>query len=270
MGFFSLLKRAGLGGIPEVPFGLPNSPKKQKANSEKIAANGFDPSIVSEALWSTWTETVRRYNFVDHKLGRLAPTLQALPTVIWHSRLGDYADLSLAEIRQLPTHGEKRVHTILQVFRTVHEAVATSVRDENLELDLLPRFIPPLVCWLNDRLASEDSTSENDIRQQVISPMLKQIEIDLGPQVANLLRIRLQTDGQAPSVKKQADEMGVTRARVYQLLDEGANVMAVRWPEGRWLFVPLKTKLAAQGFPDSWRLLRRVLVLLYPEQSVQG
>ena len=51
--------------------------------------------IVSESLWEQWCETVKRYNLGQEKLGRLSPTLQALPTVIWHSRLEEYYDRSL-------------------------------------------------------------------------------------------------------------------------------------------------------------------------------
>src|SRR5690606_30550020 len=103
---------------------------------------------VSEALWSTWCESVVRHNFGQHKLGRLAPTLQALPTVIWHTPLAEYADKSLAQIRRLRTHGQKRINAILEVFCLVHEGVATSTRSDTLELDLIPRFIPPISRWV--------------------------------------------------------------------------------------------------------------------------
>ena len=63
----------------------------------------FDPALVSEALWSQWRETVKSHNIGQEKLGRLAPTLQALPTVIWHKPLSDYVNYTVAEIRQLRT-----------------------------------------------------------------------------------------------------------------------------------------------------------------------
>ncbi len=266
MGFFHLLQRAAKESPPEKPFGLP-SPKK---NSKKLSVGSdrFDPNLVSEALWSTWTETIRQHGFVDHKLGRLAPSLQPLPTVIWHTRLGEYTELSLAQIRRLRTHGEKRVSAVLEVYRSVHEAVATSTRDENLELELLPRFIPPAVRWLVDALAQEAPPTLADIRRHVVSPLLHQLQIDLGLQIANLVAGRLQSGSRAPSVKEQAADMGVTRARIYQLLEEGANVMEVRWPEGRWFLAPLEEKLAAGGTPAAQQLLYGVIELLYPEQVV--
>ncbi|MGI9456853.1 MAG: hypothetical protein ACR2NU_09835 [Aeoliella sp.] len=264
MGFFNLLKRAGVANPPDEPFGLPSV--KKNGREKKAEQNGFDPDIVSEALWSTWTETVRRHDFVDHKLGRLAPTLQSLPTVIWHTRLGEYADRSLAQIRRLRTHGEKRVRAVLEVFRAVHEAVATSTRDENLELDLMPRFIPPLVRWLIDELDEEDAPTLTDIRRRITTPLIRQIEVDLGAQVAKLVSGRMQIDGRAPSVKEQADDLGVTRARIYQLLEDGAKVMEVRWPEGRWLLAPIEAKLADTGTQGSLLLVQAARELFYPEQ----
>ena len=68
--------------------------------------------------------------------------------------------------------------------------------------------------------------------------MINQIKIDLGDQVAGLAAARLCLDENSPSVKQQAETIGVTRARVYQLLEDCAKVMDVRWPEGRWLLRP--------------------------------
>ena len=59
---------------------------------------------------------------------------------------------------------------------------------------------------------------------------------------------RLRLDDDAPSVKQQAETIGVTRARVYQLLEDCGKVMEVRWPEGRWFFAPLATWFGSFGF----------------------
>ena len=37
----------------------------------------------------------------------------------------------------------------------------------------------------------------------------------------------------AESVRNQSKSLGVTRARVYQMLEECHNVMSIRWPDGR-------------------------------------
>jgi hypothetical protein len=44
--------------------------------------------------------------------------------VLWNVPLGAYTDRTLAEIRALRTHGEKRIRAILDVFRSVHAVAA--------------------------------------------------------------------------------------------------------------------------------------------------
>ena len=67
---------------------------------------------------------MRKHDIGREKLGRLAPTLLALPTVIWHTPLEYYMQYSVSEIRQLKTHGEKRVRVVLEVFYIAHEILA--------------------------------------------------------------------------------------------------------------------------------------------------
>jgi hypothetical protein len=261
VGFFELLRRAAKATNGEQPFGL--SSKKRAATAE-VTKGGFDPTQVSEALWSSWCESVARHNFSQHKLGRLAPTLQALPTVIWHKPLGEYADKTLAQIRRLRTHGEKRIHSILEVFCLVHEAVATAARSETLELELLPRFVPPLERWLYEQLELGAAPQVTELRRQLLSPLVKQVEIDLGEHVARLVTDRLQIDQRAPTVKQQADALGVTRARVYQLLEDCGKVMAVRWPEGRWPLEALAAQIDRQGTRTSAKLMSEAMAIFYP------
>jgi hypothetical protein len=261
LGFFDLLKRALKMTTPDAPFGLGST----EAANRRPAAGGFDSSIVSESLWTGWCETVNRYGLGPEKLGRLAPTLQALPTVIWHSRLEEYADRSLAEIRGLKTHGEKRVHAILEVFCTVHEAIATATLQENLDIVLVPRFVPPLSRWLMEVLNHDELPSAEEVHRRVVKPMIAQVKTDLGDQVAQLAAARLCLEDNAPSVKQQAEAMGVTRARVYQLLDDCAKVMDVRWPEGRWMLVPLTTRFGASD-PETIGLLHGTCDLFFPTE----
>ncbi len=261
MGFFDLLKRAAKASSPDAPFGLPDTPKRQKP----APTSGFDATVVSESLWTQWCDTVQRHGMGSEKLGRLAPTLQALPTVIWHSRLEEYADRSLADIRSLKTHGEKRVNAILEVFCTVHEALATATLQENIDAVLLPRFIPPITRWLLDAVAQPDLPPVDEVHAHIVKPLIHQIQIDLGDQVAGLASARLCLDENAPSVKQQAETIGVTRARIYQLLEDCAKVMDVRWPEGRWLLGPLATRFGSSD-PETIGLVHGIIDLFYPPE----
>jgi hypothetical protein len=268
LGFFDLLKRASKASAPDAPFGLSNQDSKRQ--KQPTPTGGFDASIVSESLWSLWCETVNRFGLGPEKLGRLAPTLQALPTVIWHSRLEEYADRSLADIRSLKTHGEKRVHAILEVFCTVHEALATATLQENIDLVIVPRFVPPITRWLMHAVNHPDLPPVDELHKHIVKPMIHQIKIDLGDQVAGLASARLCLDENSPSVKQQAETIGVTRARVYQLLEDCAKVMEVRWPEGRWLFAPLATRFGSSD-PETIGLVHGIVDLFYPpERPIAG
>lgn len=271
LGFFDLLRRSAKTSLPDAPFGL--QPTGRRKRSAEVERTGFDASIVSEALWSRWCETVRRQGLGDQKLGRLAPSLQSLPTVIWHTPLSEYLDRSLAQIRRLRTHGEKRVHAILEVFCTVHEAISTAVLDEHLDIDLLPRFVPPLERWLLEAIDRDEAPTAAELERHLAAPLVKQIENDLGKQVSELAAGRLQLDKRAPSVKQQAEKIGVTRARVYQLLEDCGRVMEVRWPEGRWLLAPLGEKLRGVasnvGGPEAMGLFHAVRDLFFPEEGAQ-
>jgi hypothetical protein len=269
LGFFDLLKRASKVATPEAPFGLGGGETAKRAAAKPAAPCSFDASIVSELLWSSWCETIVRYGMGPEKLGRLAPSLQALPTVIWHSRLEEYYDRSLAEIRSLKTHGEKRIQAILEVFCTIHEALATATLQENVDVILVPRFVPPMNRWLLDHIGREDLPSADEVQKHIVRPLVSQVRVDLGDQVANLAAARLSLDQTAPSVKQHADAMGVTRARVYQLLEDCAKVMDVRWPEGRWLLTPLATPFG-DADPETIGLIHGILDLFYAPEKAGG
>jgi hypothetical protein len=262
LGFFDLLKRAAKATSPDVPFGLVSETTKRQ---KPAPAAGFDASVVSESLWTQWCDTVQRHGMGFEKLGRLAPTLQSLPTVIWHSRLEEYADRSLADIRSLKTHGEKRINAILEVFCTVHEALATATLQENIDVALVPRFIPPLTRWLLEAVAEPDLPPADALHRHLVKPLIHQVKLDLGDQVASLAAARLCLDESAPSVKQQAETIGVTRARIYQLLEDCGKVMEVRWPEGRWLLAPLATRFGSSD-PETIGLVHGLIDLFFPPE----
>ena len=236
-----LLSRATKDQPPAVPFGL-NELSEAKKNASPEAPRHedaeFDPSIVSEALWSQWQQTVLDRGLGNEKLGRLAPTLQALPTVIWHTPLQHYATHTVAEIRQFKTHGEKRVRVVLEVFYIVHEMLSGAGTSSHLALRIVPKFVQPIETWIAEVLGRDGAVSVDELRESLVVPLLKQIEVDAGSTIHELSEGRLGTNGLPQSVRQQAKRMGVTRARVYQLLEDCSRVMDVPLARGRILFRP--------------------------------
>ena len=263
-----LLHRATRDEPPAVPFGIDNVSDAGEAegDGQLVKTKNFDPSLVSEALWSQWRETVCTNGVGGEKLGRLAPTLQALPTVIWNTPLSEYVNYSVTEIRQLKTHGEKRVRVVLEVFYLVHELI-TSADQQHLDVRLVPKFIPPIEDWIASVLERRVIPSRDEVNEHLAQPMLAQIETDAGPVVARLAADRLGIDAAPRSVRMQSRKMGVTRARVYQLLDDCSKIMAVRWIDGERHLSKLATLFQETGTGnEDLQLFRAIGELFYPSK----
>jgi hypothetical protein len=114
--FVKLLVRATKDDSPE-PEQLTEFHAEESAPITGTDQHGqFDPTRVSEVVWARWRDTARRHGAGQEILGRIAPSLATLPTVIWTTPLSFYLDQTLIDIRQLKTHGENLVNVVLEVF----------------------------------------------------------------------------------------------------------------------------------------------------------
>jgi hypothetical protein len=270
-----LLERAAKDTPPSIPIrvDLESAATSPAATEEfrPLGADGrFDPSLVSEALWHQWRETVVLHELDDEKLGRLAPSLIELPTVIWDTPLSAYIPQSLHQIRHLRTHGEKRVRVVLEVFFVVHEMLRQAGRHARVAVRLAPSFVPPLEKWLEETLAQNHAPSIEELREKLVVPLIEQLELDVGAEVIELAKGRLGVDRPAVAVRQQSRDLGVTRARIYQLLEECERVMAVRWPQGRRYFNELRSRLERETHPqETLEFFDSVHELFFPRRYEQ-
>ena len=116
------------------------------------SADGFDPAAVSEASWAQWRASVVRHGLANESLGRFAPSLQNLTRVVWNTPLGVYTASTLAEIRAMKTHGEKRMGAILEVFYVVHTLVGGMGTHDRLAVRIVPRAIDRVEQWIGRAL----------------------------------------------------------------------------------------------------------------------
>lgn len=245
--------------------------KGKAARGVKSRRAGFNPAVVSELLWEQWCATVRRYGLEHETLGRLAPSLERLPTVIWRTPLAEYIDSTVAEIRSRKTHGEKRVRAILEVFYSVHETLAHVPDQAHLRIDVRPKFTVPIEQWIADVVRRSQPPAVADLKQRIVLPIVAQLRIDAGPTVHRLVEERLGINSPPHRVQQQAKRLGITRARVYQLFEMCGDVMAVRWPEGAELFRELHERLASfPGARPQLVQLRALVDLIYPELEYRG
>lgn len=267
-----LLRRATDDDPPTVPLG-PNDVEggAQGVEYRIDSASDFNACLVSEALWSKWTAAVRAGGLGDERLGRVAESLAAMPTVIWTKKLGDYQNLTLAEIRSLRTHGEKRVRCVMQVFHRVYETIQEHHQrgSREVRLQLGSQRILAVSEWVHAQIANSHLAAHDEVREHLAKPILRQVEADCGHTVYEIARQRLGLDAEPMSVREQAHTIGVTRARIYQLLDDCHKVLEVRWPGGR----PLLDRMTAQygaaraGESVDASLFLSVRQLCFPDRS---
>ncbi|HEV7224303.1 MAG TPA: hypothetical protein VGN42_16460 [Pirellulales bacterium] len=261
----SLLTRASLAQPPGAVAPLTEEALESAAapvGSGKRKGAEIDPTIVSEALWVEWRASVREHGFGQETLGRYVSTLQQLPRVIWNAPLESYLELSLAEIRALKTHGEKRVGAVLEVFGNLHKIVVHLGAQKQLGVRILPRFVIELENWVLRYLQRAGAPSYQELRSAFVAALLDQVRIDAGPQIAKLAESRLGPSG--ATVRQAAQRLGLTRARIYQLLGEVSTIVKVRWPEGPALVVKLRERLDSQGADNAtMELLDRAIELFF-------
>jgi len=235
------------------------------AAAPPVVAADFDPALVSETMWEQWCESVKRHDLKRERLGRLAPSLLDLPTVIWNTPLSEYVSRSLREIRKRRTHGEKRVRVVLELFSSIHRLLASVGTHHRLSIRLMPRFISPVEDWLSELAQRDTLPDEQEIRQSLALPLLNQIAIDGGPIVQKLAEGRLGIESSPQSVRLQARKLNVTRARVYQLLETCSKIMDVRWPEGRVALSYYSERFHLSGMePRALQLFDLIRDLFYP------
>ncbi len=245
--FFKLLARAAKTTREELE--LPAAALSAGVEREAAGAgpsNGFDPSEVSEVVWAQWRAGVVQHGLGKEPLGRFAPTLRDLPRTLWNTPLETYAAMTLAEIRSQKTHGEKRVRGILAAFHSIHAVVANIGPQTHLVLRILPRNVDAAETWLGRTLQTPDLPRPEDVLTGFINPLLDQVRTDATRQVAALAESRLGLDGPITSIRRTARTLGLTRVRVYQLLNEIDDILNVRWPTGRHQVYELDARLRAE------------------------
>ena len=235
-------------------------PLEPAASTEAAAANPpveddetFDPNRVSEAIWTRWRASVVRNELGEVPLGRYAPSLERLPRVLWNAPLETYLDLSLGEIRRLKTHGQKRVSAVLEVFESLNRVVGNldPNRPGTLAVRIMPPFVAQIEAWIFDVRFHAVAITPESLKTHFFAPLLEQVRSDAGEQVADLAAGRLGLGDTGDSVRQVARRLGLTRARIYQLLAEVGAVMEIRWPTGAAIVRDLVRSASAHELPQA-------------------
>jgi len=210
-----------------------------------------DPANISEVTWAKWRAVVMQHGLGSEPLGRFAQNLHDLPRVIWNTPLSTYAALTLDEIRCLKTHGEKRVRAVVAIFSQLNARLTVGLG----LADITPQGVEGVETWLAEVLAHGRLPSEEELRTRFLLPLVEQIRLDAGQATADLVFGRLGWEGPKLSVRRAAMKLRLTRARIYQLLEDAETVVAVRWPKGLARMRSLMEKAAGLSMESSQRRL---------------
>jgi len=201
-----------------------------------------DSTYVSEIQWQKWQTIIQDKGLANEKLGRLCPTLGELTRVIWNCTLGEYCTKTLAEMRDIRTHGEKRVTAILRVFHCVCSIVSKLENSKHLVTRLAPKNIAHVEAWSMSTLSKRGRPSKADIEANYILPLLAQLRVDATEHLCRLAENRIGLHEEVTSIRQAARALGLARARIYQLLNEINDILMVRWPNGRLITSLLRNK----------------------------
>jgi len=247
--FVQLLARAADTDPAQLPaevFEAPAEGVLAPSSGNPADGDGFDPANISEVTWAQWRASVVQHGLSSEAIGRFSPSLQNMTRVIWNTPMGAYTSSTLADIRGMKTHGEKRLRALLEVFHAAHTIVAGMGVQEHLRVRIIPRLIDRVEQWIGRALQRPSIPDEKEIFDNFVQPLLEQVRIDATQQIAALVENRLGIHGPIISVRQAARTMGLTRARVYQLLNEVNDIMTVRWPTGRHQSHELRERLQAE------------------------
>lgn len=251
----NLLQRASQplppGAVATLVEDAPEAETLAAENGRQRTSEPVDVRNVSEALWITWRDTVRDYGLGGETLGRFSPSLDRLPRVLWTTPLETYLRLSLVDIRSLKTHGEKRVRAVLEVFGGLHQIISHLAVHPSLGVRIAPRAVTGIESWISSALLRPSPPSFDEMREKLTNPLIEQLRIDGGEQIASLVESRLRSP--TFNVQQAARRLGMTRARVYEILGDVPTIVAVRWPEGKLLFTALREHLERQAITAEQR-----------------
>ncbi|HWB11196.1 MAG TPA: hypothetical protein VG826_18350 [Pirellulales bacterium] len=229
-------------------------------NGQKTERKSDDASAISEELWCLWGSNLRSRGLETETLGRFAPSLRQIPRLMWRKRLDDYLSLSLAEIRALRRHGEKRVAALIEIVGGLHKITEHLASQPHVVVRIEPRFVAQLEDWFaafslavssRNRAAPAPGKGEGTGRElpddlsvcrELIEPLIEQARIDVGDHAAAILGERILRP--QSSMQHTAGQLGLTRSRVYELITETAAALEVRWPQGRRRLLELRSQLA--------------------------
>ncbi len=213
--------------------------------------SGLDFEDFPPALWSAWGEAIRAHRLEHDPLGRYAPSLRELSSAQWSVPVGFYLGMGLGDLRRTAGLGPSRLTEILRVYEALIRAIGPRVPEGPLRLRPVHRSISEAVRFCDSLVGAWPEDGEVELVPGLFGPLFDLLENDGGVEIADIVRRRIGVDGPAETLDQIAKPAGVTRERIRQLALRAAEIMRVRWPEGRFRFEEVKARFQSAGCSEA-------------------
>lgn len=205
------------------------------------------------AQWAVDCRTILEAGLADRTLGLLVDSLGRLSRSLWDAPLGQFMQQTYDSLQSIPYFGKRRVETVVGLVNQTAERARAATRDLTI-VDWHPSRIQAMETWLRDQLDLPVSARRpplDELRQGLVSPLIEQLEIDLGPRAATIAGYdwsltvhRLQPVRASRRPRAPAEIAAISRPRLFQLREELRRACAVRWPHGERLLAELAGSLS--------------------------
>ena len=231
------------------------------------------PSLdsIPEGLWAGWCRCVNVSRLDRFPLGFYARCLLHLPSRLWDAQLGMYTRRSLAEVGALEGHGESSVLAVATIISDLAHMLDRIPADSHCRVLLMPTAVLDVTTWLSRVLQRGIVPEINQVVHGFIHPLLRQVAIDLGPQISEMVERRIGVDGPPQTLDEIAHAFRLTRERIRQLTKRAISVLRVRWPEGKYLLDDFYDLLrGSHRAQEQVNLVRRVVDILFELEYVKS
>ena len=223
-----------------------------------------DPELLPEGVWAGWCRNINLSRLERYPLGFYARCLRNLPRRLWENPIGMYSRRSLHEVRSLARHGR---HAFLEVVRIISDLARTLdgvPQESHTRVLILPAAILDVTTWINRVLKRRRVPPVTSMVHGFVRPLLRQLDLDLGPQIAEMVERRIGVDGPPETLEEIAHDFRLTRERIRQHTKSANGILRLRWPEGRYLLDDFYDLLrGSHHAQEQVELLRRVVDVLF-------
>ena len=202
------------------------------------------PILISERK-ETWMEIcirLKELGLASYPIGRFADSLGDLPSTLWRQPIGDFLDRARYEVREIDGIGLQKSEAICSLVERLGEVLKVE-EGASFGVRLLAKDLHSAAVWVEEMLHDQIEPDLEDLSENFIGRLLRQVENDLGCDVAQMVQCRLGVDQPVMTLEEIAETRGITRERVRQITSRASEVIDVRWPESQFLMDDLFEKV---------------------------